>query len=297
MNTPSTDDILVARDRQLTVFLSLPALGKWFLLTLRQRLTMAFNSDPGLRLPAHFGLRDRAHMAYRTETRVGLVHIHPLLCSLCNIVMFVLMFGDFAFEVSESVSFLQTVTDSAQTCNRLNTAHGLIVVQQLAVGCTLILRVYAMYNCSKKVLCLLLFLSICTVGLGTWSALPSGPAPTFQSSITGCLTLASKTQAMRMAAAWEAELACEILVLGLTIRRVMYFGVICLANLANILMLNFGNVITASNLASLAATISVVMISRLMLNLREAASSRANGRFVFSSTYLQSPLAGSFPFD
>lgn len=37
-------------------------------------------------------------------------------CALCgNIVMFVLMFGDFAFEVSESLFFLQTVTDSAQT--------------------------------------------------------------------------------------------------------------------------------------------------------------------------------------
>ncbi|KAJ7464637.1 hypothetical protein FB451DRAFT_1264145 [Mycena latifolia] len=52
----------------------------------------------------------------------------------------------------------------------------------------------------------------------------------------------------------------------------MYFGVICLANLANILMYYFGDLNTASSLSALTMSLSVTMICRLMLNLHKAAA-------------------------
>ncbi|KAJ7890368.1 hypothetical protein B0H13DRAFT_2340997 [Mycena leptocephala] len=110
----------------------------------------------------------------------------------------------------------------------------------------------------------------------------------------------SSARSIRLAAAWEAEFICDLLVLVLTLYRAfrktsrvhvvpgplwrvmtrdsaMYFGVICIANLANILMFYFGDnnklqIHTSGALAWFTAQISVVMISRLMLNLHAAAS-------------------------
>ncbi|KAJ6615183.1 hypothetical protein B0H10DRAFT_2220535 [Mycena sp. CBHHK59/15] len=113
-----------------------------------------------------------------------------------------------------------------------------------------------------------------------------------------------------VALAWEAQLVCDILILSLTLRRAytyhhtvglespsllrtmfrdgaVYFGMICLVNLANIVMLHAmsvfpsslglrtpmdSQIITAGSLAWVACAISVTMISRLMLNLHDAAN-------------------------
>ncbi|KAJ6622439.1 hypothetical protein B0H10DRAFT_904091 [Mycena sp. CBHHK59/15] len=52
----------------------------------------------------------------------------------------------------------------------------------------------------------------------------------------------------------------------------MYFAMICLANLANILIFYLGDANTSGGLSWCTAAISVSMISRLMLNLHEAAA-------------------------
>ncbi|KAJ6566235.1 hypothetical protein B0H19DRAFT_1257492 [Mycena capillaripes] len=175
-------------------------------------------------------------------------------------------------------------------CNQLNLTHGiLMVVQQLGVGCTLILRVYAMYNCDKRLLSFFVLVSLVTVGLGGWSIMPSGPTPTVHTTLIGCHIPQSRTQSIRMAAAWEAELVCNTMVLGFTMYRAVrqtgtiilagslwhvmildgeslspgpfplypfdaLLPVICLANVANILMFYFGDMITSSDLAGLTST-------------------------------------------
>ncbi|KAJ7501248.1 hypothetical protein B0H11DRAFT_2225064 [Mycena galericulata] len=58
------------------------------------------------------------------------------------------------------------------------------------------------------------------------------------------------------------------------------YRVICAVNVANIVMLYSGNIITAGSLTWFASAISVTMISRLMLNLHDA----ANGSFSLTST-------------
>ncbi|KAJ7259945.1 hypothetical protein B0H12DRAFT_406485 [Mycena haematopus] len=47
---------------------------------------------------------------------------------------------------------------------------------------------------------------------------------------------------------------------------------ICLVNLENIFMLYYGDILTAGSLAWIASAISVTMVSRLILNLHDAAS-------------------------
>ncbi|KAJ7603105.1 hypothetical protein B0H17DRAFT_1189875 [Mycena rosella] len=206
-----------------------------------------------------------------------------------NIALAFMEFGDFKPET-------QPLRDGTQICKHLKSAVGLlIVVQEFVIGCTLILRVYAMYSFNKHILWLLVVAAAVTVGLGAWSVVPAGPTPIIPISLPGCQILHSTAQSIRMAAAWEAELACNVLILGLTMYRAwqqtrdgllpdgslwtimmrdgaMYFAVICLVNLANILMFYLGDVNMNASLAWFTAMISVVMITRLTLNLRAVAS-------------------------
>ncbi|KAJ6565912.1 hypothetical protein DFH09DRAFT_1314691 [Mycena vulgaris] len=177
----------------------------------------------------------------------------------------------------------------------------LLVIQEFFVGCTLSLRVCAMYGFNRRVFASLSIAALITVALGAWAVV--GPNITLDTTLPGCHVTTPKAQALRkyicrVAAAWEAHvlrLVCDILILGLTLRRAytyhrtvglgsgsllptmvrdgaVYFGMICLVNLANIIMLYAGDIITAGSLAWFASAISVTMISRLMLNLHDAAS-------------------------
>ncbi|KAJ7315053.1 hypothetical protein DFH08DRAFT_426062 [Mycena albidolilacea] len=56
----------------------------------------------------------------------------------------------------------------------------------------------------------------------------------------------------------------------------VYFGMICLVNVANIVMLYLGDMIISGSLAWFACCISATMISRLMLNLHDASNRRSD---------------------
>ncbi|KAJ7833416.1 hypothetical protein B0H14DRAFT_1165465 [Mycena olivaceomarginata] len=203
-----------------------------------------------------------------------------------------------------------------EVCNRIHAVREfLLVVQQFTVGCTMILRVYAMYNLDKRVLACLLVPALVTVGIGVWSVLPdntNGPSHDIIITFLGCHTPLSRTHDHRLAAAWGAELGCETIALCLTIYRsikrvrvprifsyssvslweimlrdgVMYFSVVCLVNLANILMYYFGDFATAGSLGWPTASISVVMITRVMLHLHAAAVQADNQLYSSSTTRL-----------
>jgi len=169
-------------------------------------------------------------------------------------------------------------------------------VLEVSIGCTLFLRVYALYRLDRRILILLLCTGVAIVALGAWSVVgPVGPSPIMRTSAPGCYVPQSKTQGLRLAAAWTAELAGDILVVCLTLYRaytqrfdgplfagslwrimiregIVYFAIICLVNLANIFMFHFGDIYTSNSLSWLTTTVSVAMISRLMLNLHVAAA-------------------------
>ncbi|KAJ7217354.1 hypothetical protein C8J57DRAFT_1598685 [Mycena rebaudengoi] len=139
----------------------------------------------------------------------------------------------------------------------------LMVVLELFVGCTLILRVLAMYSFDRRVLLTLVTAAIVCVSLAVWCVIPKGPSIVLRSSPYRCISLASHSGYVREAGAWEVLLAGDILLLGFTLYRAYTHSreiptgslwhvlvrdgaiIICIANLANILMFYFGDAITA----------------------------------------------------
>ncbi|KAF8206695.1 hypothetical protein K438DRAFT_1816308 [Mycena galopus ATCC 62051] len=181
----------------------------------------------------------------------------------------------------------------SKTCTKLNTAYQfLIVAQVLFVECTLIMRVICMYFFNKRIVLFLVTISIIEFSVAAWSAIPVGPIPVYTGSLPGCHVPTPHGPAMRLAGAWEGLLVVDVMLLGLTLHRgyirsreaevslwrvivrdgAMYFAIICLANLANILIYYLGDMYTAASLSAFTASISVTMICRLMLNLYEAAA-------------------------
>lgn len=171
-----------------------------------------------------------------------------------------------------------------------------IVVVQVICGVVMIMRVYALYERSRCVLALLLWVAVCGIVVGGWafSSLPSTPpavlAPTQAPSI-GCPANGSLTsgQGLDVAAAWSGQLLFDALVFGLTLWRsvysrtprrrsitdvllrdgCLYFAVMSAANLGNIIALLVANDNVKNIADSFTSIISATMISRLMLNLRD----------------------------
>ncbi|KAJ6448274.1 hypothetical protein C8R45DRAFT_1223460 [Mycena sanguinolenta] len=140
--------------------------------------------------------------------------------SLCLRIMTLVIFdfGDFDPEV----------------CKKLNTIDGLLtVIQELLVGCTLILRVLAMYSFNKRILITLVTAAIVCGGVAAWCTVPDGSSPTLApTNVSGCIFPYSYSQLVihirvqsfsthdftgEFAAAWEAMLAGDVLLLGLTL--------------------------------------------------------------------------------
>ncbi|KAJ7442011.1 hypothetical protein FB451DRAFT_1298098 [Mycena latifolia] len=186
-----------------------------------------------------------------------------------NMIMITLIFGNL----------------DSETCWKLNAAHGvLLIVQELFVGCTLIMRVLAMYGFDKRVVFILVSAEMIQFGVGAWSLVPHRPPPPDDSPLPGCHTPNSRAQDMRtsesphrrasftqtilgMAIAWESQLAGDLILLAFTLYSgysrsrgaifppgslwrvlvrdgTMYFGIICIANLANIIMYYVGTLRT-----------------------------------------------------
>ncbi|KAJ7473084.1 hypothetical protein B0H11DRAFT_2037255 [Mycena galericulata] len=188
-------------------------------------------------------------------------------------------------------------------CKILSTTqHIVVVTQEILVECSLALRVCAMYGFNRRVFVSLGIAAATTLALGIWSMI--GPeVVVLKTALPGCHVTTPRPELRGLnsvhtgaAVAWEALLICDILILCLTLRRAVTYHrsvglssgsllpimltayrVICAMNLANIIMYY---IITAGSLAWFATAISVTMISRLMLNLHDA----ANGDFPLTFT-------------
>ncbi|KAJ7288762.1 hypothetical protein C8J57DRAFT_1495036 [Mycena rebaudengoi] len=182
----------------------------------------------------------------------------------------------------------------------------------VATDCTLSdvilgLRIYVMYNFGRIVLACLCAVGFITITLAVWSIVDQ---TWISSGLSSCQYGIQKSTAIRMAGAWEAQFVCDVTVFTFTVVRsyrqgfkipgsildfmvhdgAMYFAVLALANLANILMYYIGDPWTAASLSWFTSTISVTMICRLMLNLHEAADI---GIFTEHSTILSIQFAHS----
>ncbi|KAJ7812703.1 hypothetical protein B0H14DRAFT_2856074 [Mycena olivaceomarginata] len=129
--------------------------------------------------------------------------------------------------------------------------------------------------------------------------------------MTGCHTAIPRSTALRLAGVWEAQLLLDLLVFGLTLYKAhadravmslvpgslvermmrdgaMYFGIIVLANLADVLTLYLGDIMIAGILSWWTTSLSVTLISRLILNLQRAGGGNSAAMTNNDSTELES---------
>ncbi|KAF8212845.1 hypothetical protein K438DRAFT_1957434 [Mycena galopus ATCC 62051] len=187
-----------------------------------------------------------------------------------------------------------------QTCYTLVILHDfLLIAQELLIEAALCLRIMAMFSMvNKRGMLFLIAILILVITLGSWTVVGSAAPQVIQTPVPGCYTAASNARRLRLAAFWEGLLATDVLFLGLTLYRanaqrlngaglpvgslwrvvirdgVLYYVVICCANLCNILMYYVlpVDVNITPGLTSFTVALAVTMICRLMLNIHDAAS-------------------------
>ncbi|KAJ7020462.1 hypothetical protein C8F04DRAFT_1275069 [Mycena alexandri] len=209
---------------------------------------------------------------------------------VANIANCVLYFAELNHEVRVSLfSSVQTLNDPCSEV-RLKMQlmwKALIVSQELLVECTLIMRVFAMYDRNRWILVCLLAVLAPWPALALWDVIEEGQPQIFSGQgISGCAT--SYT-------AQDLSIACDILVFLLTVRRAYvqretypryagtllwrmtndgawYFGIIIIANAANLVTFYLGDIFITGFLSWFITSLSITLLARLMLNLHEAAA-------------------------
>ncbi|KAJ7917202.1 hypothetical protein B0H13DRAFT_1608528, partial [Mycena leptocephala] len=185
----------------------------------------------------------------------------------------------------------------------------------------LVLRTYALYERSKRVLAMMLTVVVGAVAVGLWSVLTgmSVDESTDLPVYFGCNHPISREHGLSLAASWAGVAVFDCMIFLLTLYKVfsrrrqngpelltvllrdgkeifaapdlpnglpgsIYFGVMVVSNVSNILMFILGTPYTRGIATSFTNIISSVMISRLMLNLRDPALSHMSGRLRLSTT-------------
>ncbi|THH18674.1 hypothetical protein EW146_g2338 [Bondarzewia mesenterica] len=173
----------------------------------------------------------------------------------------------------------------------------LIVANQVVVCFLLIMRTYALYGRSAKIFALLLTIGLVMVAIASWALV--GQSSDVVPNVQGCHLTMSDATGIRVAVAWEEEFVLDMIIFGLTVARTyqhrdvrtwsrgmgprntglmqlflrdgaLYFVMMALANLLNILTFYLAPPILKGVLSTFSTCISVTMMSRLMLNLHEA---------------------------
>ncbi|KAJ6489923.1 hypothetical protein C8R45DRAFT_1213328 [Mycena sanguinolenta] len=176
----------------------------------------------------------------------------------------------------------------------------LIVFMELLIEVSLTLRVFAMYGLNKWILASLLSANVALTVVAVFAIIEYGKHLDVlaRPGFSGCdMAYFPRSVAAFPAGTWEGTLICDTLVFGLTARRAliqrktsplyagsliermatdgtMYYGIIVPASLANVLTFHIGDAILSGFLCWFTTNLSLTLLSRLMLNLHEAAHVR-----------------------
>ncbi|KAJ7488254.1 hypothetical protein FB451DRAFT_1226808, partial [Mycena latifolia] len=188
-------------------------------------------------------------------------------------------------------------------CRGLESYHQyFIIATQLMVGVMLILRTHALYERNKRVLTLMIAVAVGGVVVGLWSVITGKTGDTDDNLrlYFGCNYAISEEQGISLASAWAGVAVFDCMIFLLTLYKVfsrrrpsgtnlltillrdggrlsdyIYSRVMFMSNLSNIItfvLFTRGIATTFTNI------ISSIMISRLMLNLRDPALLHMSGR-------------------
>ncbi|KIK55837.1 hypothetical protein GYMLUDRAFT_832492 [Collybiopsis luxurians FD-317 M1] len=196
------------------------------------------------------------------------------------------------------ITFVSLFSNLPVSCKAWsNVREGILIVAQLIVTFVMTMRVYALYGCNKRLLYLLfaiIAIFLCVAAITTFTAhstppvaLPSGE----------CSTQLDFNNASRAAVAWMTIFIYDVLIFGLAVHNAfktkeefrmfktfevpvslrvillrdgaIYFGVITIINLANILSFYLLEDCMRGGFGPFASSLSVTLVSRLMLNLHQ----------------------------
>ncbi|KAJ6571356.1 hypothetical protein B0H19DRAFT_1255341 [Mycena capillaripes] len=237
-----------------------------------------------------------------------------------NLVSFSVLFYDYGLSFGDEVSRFWGLPATAPNvlfflnrygiCGYLHSYHQYFaVVTQIIIGIMLILRTYALYERNRRVLALMVFVASGVIAVGAWSVI-AGPKAKAGDEVPqlplyiGCSSGISPSQSIGLVAAWAGMGVFDATIFLLTLYRALsrrrtqgldlvtvllrdgsiYFGVIVMANLSNILTFVFAAPYTRGVPTTFTNSISSVMISRLMLNLRDPTLSTMFGRLTRTET-------------
>ncbi|KAJ7624879.1 hypothetical protein FB45DRAFT_751509, partial [Roridomyces roridus] len=198
----------------------------------------------------------------------------------------------------------------------------ILVLTQFVVSAVLIIRTYALYGRDKRILALLLTGAVCLIAALSWAEQGQQSIP--DSLFPGCnlgITLQRSVHIIDLSVSWIAVFLFDTLILSLTVRRTYllrrelgggsmplhmliardYFAM-ALANLTNIITYYVCSVsrrissthihshmtqpLLRGSLATFSNCVSVSIMSRLMLNLHEEASTGILSEFTVDHTSL-----------
>ncbi|KAJ7484803.1 hypothetical protein B0H11DRAFT_2018792 [Mycena galericulata] len=196
-------------------------------------------------------------------------------------------------------------------CRFLNTYHQFfIVVMQTIGGVMLILRTYALYGRNNRVLVLMVVVAAAIVGVVVWGTLSSGKAASNGPNLLlyiGCTYEITHAQSIGLVIAWASLGGFDCMIFFLTLYRALSQRHLTGLKLITVLLrdgtfvefpldhsriglsltLDRSSVMVISNLSNIltfvVSLVSSIMISRLMLNLRDPALSRISTRFAEST--------------
>ncbi|KAJ7773876.1 hypothetical protein B0H16DRAFT_1880398 [Mycena metata] len=198
------------------------------------------------------------------------------------------------------VAVLPFLPLSTENCTRYTFLRQVaLVVMQSIASIIMVIRVYALFGRSRRVLLFLVTLGLGVVVVGSYSLF--GQKVNRRDDLKGCHFELSSHTAYRIAAGWEALFLLDSIIFGLTIYNAyinrkrtvsndlrlntslslhqviirdgaLYFGMVALANLANISTYYLPGLLLPGTFATFANAITVTMVSRLMLNLHSSAN-------------------------
>ncbi|CAK5282549.1 unnamed protein product [Mycena citricolor] len=197
------------------------------------------------------------------------------------------------------------LTHRTQICHLLESYHEYYIVgSQVIVGTMLLLRTYALYGQNRCVLGFLLLVGAAVVVCGVYGTVFLGSPGSHEANIPlefGCDYPINRKQANGAMFAWAAMGVFDVVIFLLTVFRAIrmrargdhmclltlllrdadgaalagsiYFGVMVLLNLSNLLTYVYAQKYTRGVATTFMNIMSSVMISRLMLNIRDPALS------------------------
>ncbi|TCD67349.1 hypothetical protein EIP91_000216 [Steccherinum ochraceum] len=175
-----------------------------------------------------------------------------------------------------------------------------LFVAQIVVCCILILRTYALWGRSRRILVCMIATAVMLLTISFWAMTDEKHSTSIR---LGCHSALAQPTAIHLAIAWECLLVFDILIVSLTLYKsykeiswsrtegtgilnklillmlrdgAVYFTVMACTNLANVLTFYVLPPARSGTFVTVTSSISVMLVSRLMLNLHKgAAVSRA----------------------